>query len=76
MIQAQHSASNGLAKPPPAPPRPSPGLGPALLDVCNGFRRRVTAFLEEKTGDKMLRGVQEQVRTSMGVIEEALSRYE
>lgn len=46
-----------------------------LPEVCGELRRKVTAFLEEETDDKVLRGVQSQIRVSMGVIEEALRRY-
>lgn len=46
-----------------------------LPEVCGELQRKVTAFLEEKTEDTVLRGVQSQVRVSIGVIEEALRRY-
>jgi FAD synthetase len=35
----------------------------------------VTAFLEEQTDNEVLQGVQNQVRVSLGVIEEAMRRY-
>lgn len=52
----------------------SDALG-SLPEICDELRSKVIAFLEEKTEDEMLRNVQSQVRVSMGVIEEALSRY-
>jgi len=36
----------------------------------------VVAFLEEQTDDELLKNVQNQIRVSMGIIEEALKRYE
>jgi len=46
-----------------------------LPEICTELRGKVIAFLDEKTEDKVLRDVQSQVRLSMKVIEEALSRY-
>jgi len=46
-----------------------------LPEICNELRSKLIAFLDEKTEDKVLRNVQSQVRVSMKVIEEALSRY-
>jgi len=63
--------SNGVSKSVSAAPDAQ-----TLPEVCDVLRRKVTAFLEERTGDKMLRNVQGQVKISMAVIEEALSRYE
>jgi FAD synthetase len=68
--QLEKSRANGSAKQ-PSQPRGSP----SLPDVCDELRHKVTAFLEEKTDDKRIRNVQSRVRVSMGVIEEALSRY-
>jgi FAD synthetase len=48
---------------------------PALEEVCRELRRKVTTFLEEQTDNKVLQGVQNQVRVSLGVIEEAMRRY-
>lgn len=48
---------------------------PALAEVCRELRRKVTAFLEEQTDNEVLQGVQNQVRVSLGVIEEAMRRY-
>jgi FAD synthetase len=63
---------NGTAKQSAAEARPSH----ALRQVCEDLRRTVTAFLDAAVGDDaLLRGTQEQVRVSMGVIDEALARY-
>jgi FAD synthetase len=35
----------------------------------------VVAFLEEQTDDELLKNVQNQIRASMEIIEEALKRY-
>ncbi len=54
-----------------APPR-----APRVLpDVCHTLRRKVLAFLEGETDDKVLRSTQARARESMVVIEEALQRY-
>ncbi|KAK4214661.1 phosphoadenosine phosphosulfate reductase [Rhypophila decipiens] len=47
----------------------------ALPEVCFTLRRKLLALLEETTDDLVLRGVQEQVRISMGVIEKAICMY-
>lgn len=54
---------------------PESGAPYILPDICNELRRSVIAFLDEKTDDKVLRNVQSQVRVSMKIIEEALSRF-
>jgi FAD synthetase len=61
---------NGAAKPVASASAP-----PALPEVCRELRRKVIAFLDEQTDNKVLQGVQSQVRVSMGVIEEAMCRY-
>ena len=49
----------------------------SLYDVCVDLRDRVDAFLtEEDPGTEVLRGVQRQLRISMGVVEEALAKYQ
>lgn len=63
---------NGVSEPSSA----NHAAGRSLPEVCDELRRKVTDFLEEKTDDKMLLRTQNQVRISMGVIEDALSRYE
>jgi FAD synthetase len=64
------SRVNGVTKPASASDAPR-----TLPEICDELRRKVIAFLEEQTDDKVLRNVQSQVRASMGVIEEALCRY-
>ncbi len=64
------SRVNGVPK--PASPSDAPHT---LLETCDELRRKVIAFLEEQTDDEVLRNVQNRVRVSMGVIEEALCRY-
>lgn len=46
-----------------------------LPEICNELRSKVISFLDETTDDKVLRNVQSQVRVSMKVIEDAISRY-
>ncbi|KAK5994049.1 FAD synthase [Cladobotryum mycophilum] len=47
----------------------------SLRDVCLEMRDKVDAFLAEEQETQLLRGVQEQLRISMGVVEEALAKY-
>lgn len=44
--------------------------------VCADLDGKITAFLGTTTDDTVLRGVQEQTRISVGVVEEALKRYQ
>ncbi|KAH8177133.1 phosphoadenosine phosphosulfate reductase family protein [Sarocladium implicatum] len=46
-----------------------------LQDVCKDLAKRVDGFLAEQHKSKRLQDVQEQLRISMGVVDEALSRY-
>ncbi|KAH6998995.1 hypothetical protein AUP68_13604 [Ilyonectria robusta] len=46
-----------------------------LPDICHTLQQKVLAFLDEQLEDPTLRKVQEQVRISNGVIEDALRRY-
>lgn len=48
----------------------------ALGEVCDEIRDKVDAFLGEEPSTPLLKQVQEQVRISLGVVEEALTRYE
>lgn len=43
--------------------------------LCARIHDRVTAFLAEDVPTERLKSVQEQTRTSLGVLEEALERY-
>ena len=47
----------------------------SLRDVCLELRDRVDAFLQKEHESPLLKGVQEQVRVSIGVVDEALKRY-
>lgn len=47
----------------------------SLGDVCDDMRRRVDRLLAEESTTPLLRGVQEQLRTSMKTVQEALERY-
>lgn len=47
----------------------------SLDEQCHGLYDRVSAFLAEDAQSQLLRNVQEQSRTSLGAIEEALRRY-
>jgi FAD synthetase len=48
---------------------------PPFPELCARIHDRIAAFLDVKDGPGRLRGVQEQTRTSLRVIEEALARY-
>lgn len=62
--------SNGIIK--PVAESDTPYIIP---EICIDLRRKVIAFLDEKTDNKVLQNVQSQVKVAMKVIEEALSRY-
>ncbi|KAK3316714.1 hypothetical protein B0H66DRAFT_604990 [Apodospora peruviana] len=47
-----------------------------LPDICYTLRRKLIALVEEQTDDLVLRGVQDQARVSMRIIEEAIRKYE
>ena len=47
-----------------------------LEQICLELQDKVNSFLREEAATDLLRGVQDQVRLAMGVIEEALDRYE
>ncbi|KAJ9220400.1 hypothetical protein DTO169C6_7289 [Paecilomyces variotii] len=70
-IRQNDSRVNGIiarAPPPSSDPR-------TLSEICHELRQKVTAFLEQSTGDELIQRVQRQVRVSIHVIEEALTRY-
>lgn len=46
-----------------------------LQDVCRDMAKKVDVFLSEKHKSKRLQDVQTQLRISMGVVDEAFSRY-
>jgi FAD synthetase len=64
---------NGVAEPVSASGSDAPRT---LREICDELRRKLTDFLGKETDNKLLRGVQKQVRVSMGVIEEAMARYQ
>ncbi|KAK1768325.1 hypothetical protein QBC33DRAFT_371427 [Phialemonium atrogriseum] len=68
LISSVEKATTASASDGPHAPR-------TLPEICLTLRRKVIAFLEEKTDDEVLRNTQGQARVSMGVIEEALRRY-
>lgn len=49
--------------------------GLPLSEVCAVANTRVQQFLDERTEDERLQGVQGQVKKSLDIIEEALERY-
>jgi hypothetical protein len=63
---------NGIAEPVSAYGSDAPRT---LREICEGLRCKLTDFLGKETDNKLLQGVQKQVRVSMGVIEEAMRRY-
>ncbi|KAF4914766.1 FAD synthase [Colletotrichum fructicola] len=74
--QGQHAvsaapAANGY----PAKPHLSESPPRSFHDVCVELRDKVDAFLAEDPKTDVLRNVQEQLRVSMGVVNEALATY-
>ncbi|KAJ3952097.1 3'-phosphoadenosine 5'-phosphosulfate sulfotransferase [Colletotrichum tropicale] len=74
--QGQHAvsaapAANGY----PAKPHLSESPPRSFHDVCVELRDKVDAFLAEDPKTDVLRNVQEQLRVSMGVVDEALATY-
>ncbi|EON60809.1 hypothetical protein W97_00018 [Coniosporium apollinis CBS 100218] len=61
-------------EPDQAPPMIPDGLL-SFPQLCASIHDRVTAFLAEDAPTERLKSVQEQTRTSLGVLEEALERY-
>jgi hypothetical protein len=47
----------------------------SLRQTCAELHERVNAFLDENIDDELLKRVQDQTRISLGVVEEALSKY-
>lgn len=69
--KAAPATANGPGDGASSPPSQS------LYDVCVELRDKIEAFLAEKIPDSepRLQAVQKQLRVSMDVVEEALSRY-
>ena len=65
----EHSQGNGL----PTATSQSPET---LKDVCDSLHRRIQAFLSKKFSvEDRLHSVQQQTRTSLDIIAQALDRY-
>jgi FAD synthetase len=70
----QDARINGVSKPNTA--NLTRGSLPRTLpEICFELRAKIDAFLCEQTDDEVLRGVQNQIRVSMDVVQEALRRY-
>lgn len=52
-----------------------PSMQLPLPELCARIHARVTAFLDDEPKNDQIRAVQEETRTSLKVIEEALGRY-
>jgi FAD synthetase len=70
--QQAKPASNGY----PAKPKISDTPDRSLFDVCVEMREMIDAFLAGESGPPILRNVREQLRVSMGIVDEALKRYQ
>ncbi|KAL1618370.1 3'-phosphoadenosine 5'-phosphosulfate sulfotransferase [Neofusicoccum ribis] len=69
------AATNHVLKPQPQDPL-LPDAPLPLADLCARLDDRITTFLrDDSLADARLRAVQDQTRTALGVIEEALQRY-
>ncbi|KAF7556834.1 hypothetical protein G7Z17_g1177 [Cylindrodendrum hubeiense] len=66
MDSRPNGVANGVA---------APDAAHTLPDICYTLRKKVLAFLDETLEDATLQKVQQQVRISNGVIEDALRRY-
>jgi FAD synthetase len=47
----------------------------SILPICTGLARRITIFLNNEADTPLLKAVQDQTKTSLGVIDAALERY-
>lgn len=47
----------------------------SILPICTGLARRITIFLNNEADTPLLKAVQDQTRSSLGVIDAALERY-
>ncbi|KAF6828750.1 FAD synthetase [Colletotrichum plurivorum] len=70
-VVTEASGTNGY----PAKPHLSESPPRSFHDVCVELREKVDAFLAEEPKSELLRNMQEQLRVSMGVVDEALERY-
>ena len=46
-----------------------------LENLCAELHRRITGFLDSEISDELLKRVQSQTRASLGVAEEAITKY-
>jgi FAD synthetase len=80
VLATSDAASNVNVDPStPAPHRPaSPLVGETPLpfpQLCAKIHDRITAFLAEQDASPRVKGLQEQTRIALGVIEKALDQY-
>jgi FAD synthetase len=47
----------------------------SILPICTGLARRITIFLNNEAETPLLKAVQEQTKTALGIIDAALERY-
>ena len=59
----------------PAKAKPADPPHRSLYDVCLALRDKLDAFLAEEPERPILRNVQERLRVSMGLVEQALRKY-
>ncbi|KAK3301628.1 uncharacterized protein B0T15DRAFT_487859 [Chaetomium strumarium] len=75
ICEGQDVRINGAAKPDRSAALTRGSSTRTLPEICFELQAKIDAFLCEETEDDVLRGVQSQVKVSMGVIQEALRRY-
>jgi len=66
---------NGGQRKPTLPSPLLPSQPIPLPELCSRVHERITAFLTQEAQTRRLRSVQEQTKTSLRVIQEALRRY-
>ncbi|KAH7309596.1 hypothetical protein B0I35DRAFT_84100 [Stachybotrys elegans] len=59
-----------------SPPSAHPPSDRPLHDVCHALKDKIDAFLAEQPDDPRLRHVQDKLRESMAIVEQALNQYE
>ena len=68
-----------VQKPPSSSLWPSPLLPESplpLAELCSRAHDRISSFLEQEVQAETLKSVQDQTRISLGVIQDALARFE
>lgn len=73
VVTKAKAALNG--HPTTEPPQCAESNRRSFRDVCLELRDKVEGFLAEEQKTGLLRDVQEQVRVSIAVVEEALDKY-